>query len=145
MFAGSKFDLNKAYSLTFTITNRSNSQQTVSIQPVPNVKDVNLQLELSESTVVVKKGRTATVTVNITFTSRSTQLSKLILFVSDDTRDFVNISATSQQKVFGIEPSLLPSVLDEGFHVPSVLVALKEKLLSVGGLTSVGIFDMVDL
>ena len=109
------------------------------------MKDVNLQLELSESTVVVKKGRTATVTVNITFTSRSTQLSKLILFVSDDTRDFVNISATSQQKVFGIEPSLLPSVLDEGFHVPSVLVALKEKLLSVGGLTSVGIFDMVDL
>ncbi len=116
----------------------------MSIEPVPNVQDVNLRLELSENTVVVKRGKTATVTVYITFTSRSTQLSKLILFTSDATRDFVNISATSQQKVFGIEPSILPSALDEGFHVPIVLVALKEKFLSVGGLTSVTVIDLIN-
>ena len=116
----------------------------MSIEPVPNVQDVNLRLELSENTVVVKRGKTATVTVYITFTSRSTQLSKLILFTSDATRDFVNISATSQQKVFGIEPSILPSALDEGSHVPIVLVALKEKFLSVGGLTSVTVIDLIN-
>ena len=98
----------------------------MSIEPVPNVQDVNLRLELSENTVVVKRGKTA------------------ILFTSDATRDFVNISATSQQKVFGIEPSILPSALDEGFHVPIVLVALKEKFLSVGGLTSVTVIDLIN-
>lgn len=89
---------------------------------------------------MLKKGKIATVTASITFTTRSTQLSKLILFTSDTTRDFVSISATSRQKVFGIDPSILPSIVDEGFHIPIVLVALKEKFLSVGGLTSVIVF-----
>ena len=64
---------------------------------------------------------------------RSTRLSKIILFTSNTTRDFVHISATSKAKVFGINPVFLPAVKDDGFTV------LKKKFLELKGDCVVGV------
>ena len=98
---------------------------------------MNIDLTLSETVVTLKRGRSVDLSMQIAFTKRSIQLSKLILFSSEDTRDFINISATSQQKVFGVDSSLLPMALDYSFSVPGVLVALKQKLFALGGLREV--------
>ena len=98
---------------------------------------------------MIKKGKSAVVEATLTFTQRSTSLSKLILFSSTTCRDFVSISASSEQKIFGMHPYLLPTVNDSGKEIPSeeekalycvprVLVALKNKLISLGGLYEVG-------
>ncbi|KAK8802323.1 hypothetical protein WA588_005294 [Blastocystis sp. NMH] len=142
LFAGNKFDINTPYSFHFTITNRSTTTQTITIEPVPSVQDVNIDLTLSETVVTLKRGRSVDLSMQIAFTKRSIQLSKLILFSSEDTRDFINISATSQQKVFGVDSSLLPMALDYSFSVPGVLVALKQKLFALGGLREEGIFRL---
>ena len=96
---------------------------------------MNIDLTLSETVVTLKRGRSVDLSMQIAFTKRSIQLSKL--FSSEDTRDFINISATSQQKVFGVDSSLLPMALDYSFSVPGVLVALKQKLFALGGLREV--------
>ena len=70
---------------------------------------------------------------------RSTRLSKIILFTSNTTRDFVHISATSKAKVFGINPVFLPVVKDDGFTVPKILFLLKKKFLELKGDCVVGV------
>lgn len=70
---------------------------------------------------------------------RSTRLSKIILFTSNTTRDFVHISATSKAKVFGINPVFLPAVKDDGFTVPKILFLLKKKFLELKGDCVVGV------
>lgn len=153
-FPCSKLLLNHPYSLTFTISNCSNTTQTITLEPVPNIRGTSFTLHLSDTSLTLKKGKSAAIEVTLTFTQRSTSLSKLIIISSKTTRDFVSISASSEQKIFGMHPELLPLMMDHGgdiqsvcedeksmFRVPAVLVALKRKLLALDGLCSVGMIN----
>lgn len=72
-------------------------------------------------------------------------LSKLILFQSATTRDFINISASSIPKVFGVDPFFLPATTDNGLTVPKILVLLKAKLIQMNGLKTVRSLRRTDL
>lgn len=47
IFSNSKLNLNQPYSLSFTITNKSNSQQLLTVTPIPNYADMHITLEQS--------------------------------------------------------------------------------------------------
>ena len=140
LFAQSKLSLFEVYTISFTLINHSSSQQVVRIEPIPSVEDVHFSITVSGQEVVIKRGKSAVVDVSIQFTQRSTKLSKIILFSSDSTRDFVHISATSKAKVFGINPVFLPAVKDGGVTVPKILFLLKKRFLELKGECVKGVF-----
>lgn len=39
--------------------------------------------------------------------------------------------------VFGVDPSFLPSYMDNGYTIPLILTLLKQKLIELNGLTTV--------
>ena len=68
----------------------------------------------------------------------------MILFSSKKSRDFVNISATSKSMLFGVDPSFLPSSIDNGAKVPIILTLLKQKLFLLDGIHTVMIFMLCE-
>lgn len=150
LFAQSKLSLFEVYTISFTLINHSSSQQVVRIEPIPSVEDVHFSITVSDqggphdsgsrprggdqARQERRGGRLDSVHAGgcewLLSSQRSTKLSKIILFSSDSTRDFVHISATSKAKVFGINPVFLPAVKDGGVTVPKVLFLLKKRFWS---------------
>ena len=48
LFAQSKLALNEVYTISFMLINKSSSQQTIRIEPIPNHEDVHFRIAISE-------------------------------------------------------------------------------------------------
>ncbi|MDP2436429.1 MAG: Rho GTPase-activating protein, partial [archaeon] len=55
---------------------------------------------------------------------------------------YVVVNLASEKSVFGVDPRELPHDLDNGLHVPTVLITMRQYLVSSEGLRSEGIFRL---
>jgi len=55
---------------------------------------------------------------------------------------FLNLRVSGESGVFGIDPTLLDQTDDNGYRVPTILVAMKQFIISKGGIMTEGVFRL---
>ncbi|GAM29021.1 hypothetical protein SAMD00019534_121970 [Acytostelium subglobosum LB1] len=123
----------------FAIANMSKNKLKFQLEPlVPQ----EFQLSFSPASGTIEKGKVKLIKVKLVVLQKINTNHKAVLRVEGGVSHFLTVKIRCETGVFGVDPSTLEQVEDEGYRVPAILVQMKRSLIEFGGLEQEGIFRL---
>ncbi|KYR01321.1 RhoGAP domain-containing protein [Tieghemostelium lacteum] len=123
----------------FNIVNMNKTKLKFHIEPI---QPKEFQLSFSPSSGTIEKGKSKLIKVKLIVNQKINTNHKIVLRIEGGASHFLTVKIRCETGVFGVDPTTLECVEDEGFSVPSILVSMKKSLIESGGLQQEGIFRL---
>jgi len=101
-----------------------------------------VQVVFSPGSGKIDRNKSKKIKVKFVMLSKTNVNFKVTLRIDGGPGLFINLKVAGEVGVFGVDPSTLEMVDDDGYKVPSVLVEMKSCILKNNGQTSEGIFRL---
>jgi hypothetical protein len=134
--------LNETVRDVFTITNNTGKKLKFEFDPIPN-PNCKITFEPASGTIGIKqKKNVKRISVRMVLLNAESLNFRVNLRINDGETLFLTIRTQSNQGVFGVDPSTLEMEEDLGFHVPRILVQMKNYMIEQNAWQQEGIFRL---
>jgi len=123
----------------FELSNKSDRKVKFKFDPVV---PPTAQLSFNPVTGTIPSGRTKKIKVKLVILGHVNLNFPITLRIEGGESLFINLRVTGEAGVFGVDPTSLDMVEDNGHKVPAVLADLRNTLYQMNGISSEGIFRL---